>query len=183
MRILALAGSLRAGSYNRLLLRQALAAIGARAAVDLLEPADLALPLYDGDLEEREGIPAAVRRLKDRIAAADALLIATPEYNHSIPGGLKNAIDWASRPPDQPFRGRVALVVSASTGSYAGARVQAALRLVLTALGVVLVPTSVMVANAEKAFDAGGGLTDARLRAQLDKACAELLRVTAALRA
>jgi chromate reductase len=183
MRILAIAGSLRAGSYNRLLLNAAVAGLRSRAEVDVLEPADLALPLYDGDVETRDGLPAGAGRLKDRIAAADALVIATPEYNHSIPGGLKNAIDWASRPPTQPFRGRTALLLSASPSAYGGVRAQAALRVVLTALGVVLVPTTVMVANADKAFDAAGGLVDPRLRTQVEKACAELLRVSAALKA
>jgi chromate reductase len=181
MRILGIAGALRAGSYNRLLLNVAVAELRERAEVDVVEAADLALPLYDGDIETRDGLPAGVRRLKDRIAAADALLIATPEYNHSIPGVLKNAIDWASRPPGQPFRGRTALLLSASQGAYAGVRAQAALRLVLSALGVVVLPSGVMVANADKAFDAAGALVDPRLRTQVEKACAELLRVGAAL--
>ncbi len=182
MRILALSGALRAGSFNRRLLANAVAYLEPRAEVDRVEPGDLAMPIFDGDAEIRDGLPDAALRLRQRIAAADALVIATPEYNHSIPGGLKNAIDWVSRGKDQPFRGRPVLVLSASPGAYGGVRAQATLRQVLASVGSVVLPASVSVPHADKAFDGAGLLIDPRQRAQVEKACAELLRFAAALR-
>ncbi len=179
MRILALAGSLRGGSLNRKLLDAAVGVVGDRAEIDRLDLRERPLPLYDGDLEERDGLPDGARLLKERIQAADALLIATPEYNHSIPGALKNVIDWASRPPGNPFRGRTALLMSASPGSYGGVRGMLALRQVLMALHVHVLPASVQVPRADQAFDAGGRLREERTRAALEKAVAELVRVGA----
>lgn len=182
MRVLALCGSLRAGSLNRKLLANAVAFLEAQAEVDLVEAGDLVMPIFDGDAETRDGLPEPARRLRERIAAADAMVIAAPEYNHSIPGGLKNAIDWVSRGKDQPLRGRPVLLLSASPGAYGAVRSLMALRIVLAALGSVVVPGSVSVPHADKAFDAPGLLIDARQRAQVDKCCAELLRFAAALR-
>ena len=100
--IIGLCGSLRRGSFNRMLLR---AAAETAPPGTSIEPESIRdIPLYDGDLEEEQGIPSAVQRLKDRIAEADGLLIVTPEYNHSMPGVLKNAIDWLSRPADDVLR-------------------------------------------------------------------------------
>jgi chromate reductase, NAD(P)H dehydrogenase (quinone) len=100
MRILALGGSLRAGSRNRALLDEAAALAPSKTELDLSQLAVIgSLPLFDQDVQERDGVPSAVARLKDALRAADGLLIATPEYNWGIPGFLKNAIDWASRPP------------------------------------------------------------------------------------
>jgi chromate reductase len=100
MRILALGGSLRAGSWNRALLDEAAALAPSKTELDLSQLAVIgSLPLFDQDVEERDGVPSAVVELKDALRAADGLLIATPEYNWGIPGFLKNAIDWASRPP------------------------------------------------------------------------------------
>lgn len=181
MRILAFAGSLRSGSLNRRLLATAVTSIGDRAEVDLLDLRDVGLPIYDGDLEEKEGLPEGARQLKERVRAADALLIATPEYNHSIPGGLKNAIDWASRPPDNPFRGRLALLMSASPGSFGGTRGMLALRHVLMALFVTVLPNSVHLAHAGAAFDETGRLKDEKTRSTVDKGVNELLRVGNAL--
>jgi chromate reductase len=182
MRILALSGALRAGSFNRLLLANAVAFLEPRAEVDRVEPGDLAMPIFDGDSETRDGLPDAALRLRERIAAADALLIATPEYNNSIPGGLKNAIDWISRAKHQPFRGRPVLMMSASPGAYGGVRAQAALRIVLASVGSIVLPGSIAVPHADKAFDDAGALTDPRQRAQVEKGCTELLRLAAALR-
>lgn len=182
MRILAMAGSLRAGSFNRMLLTNAVAFLESRGEVDLVEPGDLMMPIFDGDSETRDGLPDAALRLRERIAAADALVIATPEYNNSIPGGLKNAIDWVSRARHQPFRGRPILMLSASPGAYGGVRAQAALRIVLASVGSIVLPGSISVPHAEKAFDAAGLLIDERQRAQVEKGCTELLRLAAALR-
>ncbi len=181
VRILAFAGSLRSGSLNRKFLDTAIASIGDRAEVDRLDLRDVAVPVYDGDFEEKEGCPEGARRFKERIGAADALLISTPEYNHSIPGGLKNAIDWASRPPDNPFRGRLALLMSASPGMFGGTRGMLALRHVLMALFVNVIPNTVHLAHAAGAFDDAGRLKDEKTRSSVDKAVNELLRIGDAL--
>jgi chromate reductase, NAD(P)H dehydrogenase (quinone) len=173
-RVLAVAGSLRQGSHNRKLLALAVRTLSeAGAEVDLVDLKAAALPVYDGDVES-QGMPQAVVSLKDRILQAKALLIATPEYNHSIPGGLKNAIDWASRPPS-PFRDKVALLMGATTGMGGTLYSQNHLREVLTALGVWLVPGSVSVSRAQEAFDERGELRDTAKREQIARLCAVLL--------
>jgi NAD(P)H-dependent FMN reductase len=182
MKILAFAGALRAGSFNRKLLGVAVESLRQEADMDLLDLREIAMPLYDGDLETREGLPEGARRFKQRIAAADALLICTPEYNHSIPGTLKNAIDWASRPPDNPFRGKIVQLMGASPGQFGAVRGVLAVRQVLTALNAVVLPSTVQIAGADQAFDESGRLKDAKSATQVAKACAELLRVTALLK-
>ena len=129
MRILGISGSARRDSHNTKLLRAAAETLP--AGVELVEWEGLtALPIFDEDLEAER--PAAVADLLDAIAAADAVLIATPEYNHSIPGGLKNALDWASRPYEtNPLRNKPALVIGASTGLFGAVWAQAETRKVL----------------------------------------------------
>ncbi len=183
MNILAFAGALRAGSFNRKLLAAALEFLQGKADLDRLDLREITMPLYDGDLEAREGLPEGALRFKGRIAAADALLIATPEYNHSIPGTLKNAIDWASRPPDNPLRGKVVQLMGASPGQFGAVRGVLAVRQVLTALNAFVLPSTVQIARADQAFDEAGRLKDPKSAAQVEKACAELLRVTALLKA
>jgi chromate reductase, NAD(P)H dehydrogenase (quinone) len=177
MRILALAGSMRSGSFNRKLLNVALESLRGQAEVDQLDLRGIRMQLYDGDLEASDGLPEAAREFKRRIAQATALLIVTPEYNHSIPGVLKNAIDWASRPPDNPFKGKVVQLMGASPGAMGAVRGVIATRLVLNALFAIVLPTIVQVARADQAFDDAGRLKDAKTAAQVEKACAELLRV------
>ncbi|MGH8004241.1 MAG: NADPH-dependent FMN reductase [Limisphaerales bacterium] len=178
--IFAIAGSLRAGSFNRKLLAAAVRKIK-DATVDVADLKEFDLPLYDGDLEVR-GLPPGVVRLKERIAAADALLIATPEYNWSIPGTFKNAIDWASRPPSNPFRGKTALLTAASAGYFGGVRSILQLRQVLVTLGVFALPEQVMVPFGEKAFNEAGNLIDPKLDGQLQKAVDALVSYTLALK-
>lgn len=175
-RVLALAGSLRKASYNRRLLAVAVAAGEAQGArVDVLEPEALRVPLYDADLEAADGLPPEVQALRERIAAADGLLIASPEYNHSIPGVLKNAIDCASRPPEQPFRGKWAALLGASPGGFGAVRSLAALRQPLMALGVLVLPTLVTVSRAGDAFDEAGGLKDEGTQRQVERLVRDLL--------
>lgn len=108
VKIAAFAGSFRTASWNRKLLALAVRhAIAAGAEVDVIDLRALAMPVYDEDLEKASGLPEGVKLLKERIAAAQGVMIATPEYNHSIPGGLKNALDWLSRPPNNPLRDKV----------------------------------------------------------------------------
>lgn len=168
--LLGIPGALRIASTNRLLLAEARRAFG---EADHIE-ADLRLPLYDGDLEDREGIPAAVQALADRIAAADAIVIATPEYNKAPPGVLKNALDWVSRTGGRPWQGKPVAIVSAADGRGGGDRSQFALRLMLTPFRPrLLTGPEVMVAASGKAFDAEGRLVDPRDR----KALAELMQL------
>jgi chromate reductase len=167
--VIGISGSLRRGSYNSALLR--LAAAMAPAGCDVEIASIREIPLYDGDVEA-QGLPAAVVALKEKIAAADGLLLATPEYNYSVPGVLKNVIDWLSRPPkDIPlvFGGRAVGVIGAGGGG--GTRLaQAAWLLVFR--GLQLVPyfgKQVFVVSASKAFDADGNLIDEKARGALEE--------------
>lgn len=156
--LLGICGALRAGSTNRLLLAEARRLFG---PCDWSE-GDLRLPLYDGDLEEAEGIPAPVQQLADRIAAADAVIIATPEYNKAPPGVLKNALDWVSRTKGGPWRDKPVAILSAAAGRAGGERSQFALRLMLTPFHPRLITgPEVMVADSARAFDSDGRLKDA----------------------
>jgi len=175
--ILGISGSLRRESLNT----RALAAAREEAPEGVrIEPFDLApIPLYDEDVRQ-QGLPDSVQALRRGIAEADGLLIATPEYNYSIPGVLKNAIDWASRPPDQPFNGKPIAIMGASPGRFGTARSQYHLRQVFVALnGLVLNKPEVMMAGANNLFDDDGRLTDDDTRGfvrKLVEALAELAR-------
>ena len=155
VRILALVGSLRRGSYNRLLYE---AAVELAPAGMTFTEADLrSLPLYDDDVRLEQDYPEPARRLRADIAAADGLLIVSPEYNHTVPGVLQNAIDWASRPPDQPFKGKPVAIMGASTGRLGTARMQLALRTTLDSLEAhALLKPEVMISSAREAFDETG---------------------------
>ena len=164
LRVCAFAGSLRQKSYNRSLLRAAQEL--APAGMDIVVFDRLAeIPLYNEDVEAG-GDPEPVRALKDAIAAADALLIATPEYNHGVPGVLKNAIDWCSRPPrGSVLAGKPAAILGASPGVVGTARAQSQLRqaFVFTQTPALLQP-EILVYRAHEKFDAGGRLTDEKTR-------------------
>jgi chromate reductase, NAD(P)H dehydrogenase (quinone) len=160
--VLGIAGSLRKASYNRAALRAAveLAPEGMR-----IETFDLApIPIYDDDVR-LQGFPPPAQEFREKIRAADALLIVTPEYNYSIPGVLKNAIDWASRPPEQPFDGKPIAIMGASPGMLGSARAQYHLRQCFVFLNaMILNRPEVMIANAATRFDADGKLTDEATR-------------------
>ena len=187
-RILALAGSLRAGSYNRRVL--AVAADGARTAgadVTGIDLRDFPLPVYDADLESASGLPPAALALKERFRAAEGLLVASPEYNAAISGTLKNVFDWVSRPapgekPLACFKGKVAALCAASTGALGGIRGLASVRLILGNLGVVLLPDQVALPKAAEAFDDDGNVVDPARRKSLTELGAALARATRALR-
>ena len=165
-RVLALVGSLRAGSYNRLLLRAAREL--APESMQLSEFGIGTLPHFDADVEAA-GDPAPVVALKEAIRAADGLLILTPEYNHGIPGVLKNAIDWASRPPfGSPLTNKRVAIAGASTGMSGTRRAQEQLRQALTfPRAVVLDDPKVLVGEAYAKFDEEGTLADEHARAAL----------------
>ena len=162
VRIFTFCGSLRNGSYNRMLLRAAeeLAPDGVS-----FESLDIGrLPLYNEDVRA-QGFPPVVEEMRNQIRAADALLFVTPEYNYSIPGVLKNAIDWASRPPDQPFNAKPAAIMGASPSMLGSARAQYHLRQVCVYLNILLInQPEVFVAAANSKFDADGRLSDEAAR-------------------
>jgi chromate reductase, NAD(P)H dehydrogenase (quinone) len=162
IRVLGIPGSLRQGSYNRAALR---AAIELRPPEVEIEAVDLrGIPLYDGDVEAL-GLPGPVQEVRARVAAADALLIVTPEYNFSVPGVLKNAIDWISRPPDQPLAGKPTALMGASPGLLGTARAQYHLRQTCAGLNMLTLPRpEVFIGQAPQKFDAAGRLTDEAAR-------------------
>ena len=175
--ILAIAGSLRSESLNRKALQIAKKiAFELGAAVREMDLKTLALPVFDEDLRTH-GFPESVVTLKQAIEAADVLLIATPEYNHSIPGPLKNAIDWASDKTN-PFSGKVAVVFGASNGLNGTLRAQIHLRQVLAALNVELVPQpQIFIRSAREAFLPDGSLVDSKLMKQLRLLIQETLKL------
>jgi NAD(P)H-dependent FMN reductase len=165
-KILGISGSLRAASFNTRLLEaaRALAPVGVAFEIATLH----GIPLYDGDLEQRDGVPAVVVALKERIAASDGVILATPEYNNGIPGVFKNAIDWLSRPPEdipRVFRGRPFALAGASPGGFGTVLSQSAWLPVLRTLGVS--PwngAKLLVSRANHVFDASGQIVEEDLR-------------------
>ena len=175
MRLLAISGSLRRGSYNSALLEAAAAAC-ARSSEFAVWDGLADIPAYDEDLDHT---PAAVKELREEIARADAVLIATPEYNGSIPGALKNALDWASRPfPDNCLRGKRVAIIGASTGLFGARWAQAELRKVLKTIGASVLETELAVATAHEAFSVDGQLRDSQLTTALCSIVIELLQRT-----
>ncbi len=162
VKILGISGSLRRASFNTMALRAAAELAPAGMSIDICDIGDL--PLYNDDVRAA-GFPPAVQSLRDRIKAADGLLFATPEYNYSVPGVLKNAIDWASRPPEQPFDGKPIAVMGASPGALGSVRAQYHLRQCFIFLnGHILNRPEVMIGAAGSKFDADGKLTDQATR-------------------
>lgn len=188
-KILAFAGSTRADSYNKRLVKIAVA--GARAAgaeVTLIDLRDFPLPLFDGDLEARDGLPANGRKLKDLFLAHQGLLIAAPEYNSSITAVLKNTIDWVSRPvpgeaPLLCFDGKVACLMSASPGALGGLRGLVHVRAILGNIKVVVLPDQVAVPKASQAFKPDGSLADPKQQAAVEGLGARLAWVVSKLQA
>jgi len=178
MRLLGIAGSLRKGSYNGALLRAAREL--APEGVELVEHDLRGLPFYDGDLEAA-GDPESVTELKDAIRRADAIVIATPEYNRGIPGVLKNAIDWASRPAlASPLAGKPIAIMGATTGFAGTARAQQQLRDALEFPGALVVQQpEVLVSEAYLRFDEYGELVDEETRAEIADLLAVLTRAPA----
>lgn len=180
-KILAFAGSTRTDSFNKKLIRVAAdAARAAGADVTLIDLRDFPMPLFDGDLEDKEGLPENARKLKELFRAHDSLLISSPEYNSSITGVLKNTIDWVSRTEtdDEPalvaYRGKTAALLAASPGALGGLRGLVHLRAILGNIGVIVLPDQVAVPKAYEAFDDNGSLKDERTAKQV-KGVAEAL--------
>jgi chromate reductase, NAD(P)H dehydrogenase (quinone) len=168
MRILAVSGSLRAASHNTSLLRAAVDAAPQGVEVELFDPAGIAeLPLYDQDLDTLD-VPRSVASLREAWGTADAILFATPEYNGSVPGGLKNAVDWASRPARAAvLTGKTVAVIGASTGQFGAMWAQADLRKILGTAGARVVGDELPVTRAHEKFDVQGQLLDGELHERL----------------
>ena len=186
-RILAFAGSARSASLNKKLARAAgdlAQELG--AGVTHVDLADFPIPLYHGDLESDEGIPAKAQELRHLLSEHDALIIACPEYNGSITPLLKNVIDWTSRPADgQPpsavWRGKTAALLSASPGGFGGMRGLVHVRAILSGIGVLVIPGDVSVPKAYEAFHDDGSLADERVAKRLQATVGNLVRIADAL--
>lgn len=187
-RILAFGGSLRRDSFNQKL--AAIAAEGARSAgaeVTLAALRDFPLPVFDQDLEDAQGMPEAARKLKQLFREHHGLIISAPEYNSSISGALKNAIDWVSRaesddePPLVAFTGKTAVLCAASPGALGGLRGLVTVRSILGNIGVTVLPDQVAVSKAHEAFKPDGSLADEKQAARVKKLGSQLAQHLAKL--
>lgn len=181
-RILAFSGSARRESLNRKLL----AAVVARARseggdVTVVDLRELALPMYDGDLEDAEGMPPGAQRFVELITRHHALLIATPEYNSQMPALLKNAIDWATRADENPLKGKVAAVISASPGNFGAIRSMTLARALLIHLGCHVIPAQCVLPLADQGFDENGRLKEERAQKAADAVAKQLVTVAGKL--
>lgn len=181
LRILVFAASGRTGSHNARLAAAAERAL-TRADVDTtaVNLRDFSVPPYDADLQAAEGVPAAAHRLAGLLREHDGFVLASPEYNYSMPGNLKNLIDWVSRIKPWATIGVNGLLMAASTGAVGGHRGLLALRVPLEGMGARLYPQMFTLAHAEGAFDEDGDLTDPATEARLDELVAQFLTVVAA---
>ena len=187
VRILAFAGSTRKDSFNKRLVQ--VAAGGARAQgaeVTFIDLAQFPLPLFDEDLEAREGLPENAKKLKDLFKSHQGLLIASPEYNSSVSAVLKNVIDWVTRPsgdarPLEAFGGKVAGIMAASPGALGGLRGLVHLRAILGNIQVLVVPDQFALVKASDAFDANGKLKDAKQQETAEAIGAKVAKVAARL--
>ena len=172
--LLGLSGSLRRDATNTKLIRAAALSFGGD-----FQEGSLRLPLYDGDLEEAEGIPASVQTLADQIAGARAVIIATPEYNKSISGVLKNALDWVSRTKNAPWAGKPLAILSATAGRAGGERAQSALRLCMAPFRpLILQGPEMLLAASYEAFEEDGTLADEMAQKMLDELMGELRKIS-----
>ncbi|HZZ20048.1 MAG TPA: NAD(P)H-dependent oxidoreductase [Opitutaceae bacterium] len=183
IRILAFAGSARRESFNRKFL--AVAADAARAAgceVTVIDLNEYELPLYHGDLEDKDGLPPNAARLITLITSHQGLLVASPEYNSMITPLLKNTIDWCTRADDNPFESKVAAVISASPGALGAVRSLVMAQTLLMKLGCIVVPGQCHLANASKAFDGSGKLIEGRNVKSVEALVAKLFQITSKFR-
>ena len=169
--LLGISGSLRKASTNTMLMRNAAQIFSADTFVE----GNINLPLYNGDLETAEGVPASVQLLADQIASADAVIIATPEYNKALSGSLKNALDWVSRTKGGPWKDKPVAIMSAAAGRAGGERSQFSLRLAMMPFRPNLLQgPEVLIANSSNEFDESGKLTNDRYIQVLTELMAEL---------
>jgi NAD(P)H-dependent FMN reductase len=170
IKVLVFAASLRRGSLNQRLAQLAAAVVEEQGGTaDLAAMRDFDCPSYDGDVERESGAPPPAQRLRERLVAADAFIIASPEYNASMPGCLKNAIDWASRIRPQPFNGRQGMLISASPSMAGGNRGLWSLRVPLEHLGARVYPDMFSLAQAHEAFDPAGRIATPLLQERFER--------------
>lgn len=183
-KILAFAGSTREQSFNKKLVK--IAAGGAKKSggeVTYIDLRDYPMPLFDQDLEAKEGMPENARKIKELMITHDGFLVASPEYNSSITPLLKNTIDWASRrttpmePPLAAFTGKIAAVMSASPGNLGGLRSLVVTRAILQNMGVLVIPNQKAIVRADQAFGSSGTLKDKRLNQEIEKLGQELVSI------
>lgn len=180
IKVLAFSGSTREGSFNKKLVKEA--AEMARklgATVTLIDLKDYPMPFYDSDLEAKEGLPQNAKRLRELMINSDAIIISSPEYNGSISGVLKNAIDWASRSDDgsssrDAFKGKKFAIMSASPGGGGGARALAHLRSIIENIGGEVIQQQVTIANSHNAFNLQGNLVNASSKQELNRQLQQL---------
>jgi chromate reductase, NAD(P)H dehydrogenase (quinone) len=186
-KILVFAGSARLESYNKKLAHAAAAGVQAAGAeVTVIDFLDYPMPLFNEDLEARDGLPRSVLEFKQLLKSHQGFLIACPEYNGSITPLLKNAIDWASRPePNEPslvcFKGKVAALLSASPGGLGGMRGLVHVRAILSGIGVIVIPDQKAIAQAHQAFDDQGQLSDQKQKQDVWGIARTLVNTTAKL--
>ena len=181
IKILALAGSTRSGSFNKKLVAAAASSLSkAGAVVTVIDLKDYPMPLFDEDVEKENGLPKSVRKFKDLLIDHDGFFISTPEYNGFFSGVLKNAIDWASRPvegypPYECFEGKVGAVAAASPGSLGGIRALEHIRQQLSNIKVFVIPDQLAISSAGEAFSVDGSLANPGSQKALDKLCVNLI--------
>ena len=180
-KILAISGSLRKGSYNTAALRVAQEVAPAGVKIEIADISDL--PMYNDDIRS-DAYPEPCKRLRAQIAAADAVLFATPEYNYAVAAPLKNAFDWVSRPPDQPLNGKAVAIMSASGGPLGGVRAQYALRHMFVSTNSFCVNTpQVVIGSAQTKFDQAGKFNDDMGRDLIKQLLEALVKLAKQLRA
>jgi NAD(P)H-dependent FMN reductase len=181
-RLLAFAASLRQASlHKRLIGIAADLARQAGATVDLADIREFDMPFYDGDLQQRDGLPAGAREFERRLGQVEGLMIASPEYNYSMPAVLKNLIDWVSRFRPMPLRGKSALLLSTSNGLVGGNRGLWALRPPLEQLGVHVYPDMFSLAQGDKVLDAAGSLNDPAAKERLERIVTGYVKIARAI--
>jgi len=182
-KILAFAGSTRTDSYNKKLVKiSSTGATEAGADVTVIDLRDFPMPIYDGDLEQKDGLPSNARKLKDIMLAHQGFLISSPEYNSSISAVFKNTIDWTSRQsegeiPLACFKNKVAGIMSASPGMLGGLRGLVHVRSILGNIGVIVMPDQITIAKAHEAFNEDGSLKDKKQEDQVKKIGANVAKI------
>lgn len=186
-KIVCFAGSLRKDSFNKKMVKNAMAgAERAGAEVTFVDLKDYPMPIYDGDIEAAEGLPENAKKLKAVLKEHQGFLIASPEYNSSVTAALKNAIDWTSRPEQggkalECYTGKIAGIMAASPGALGGLRGLVTLRSILENIGVIVIPNQVALSQAGEAFDESGLIKDEKKRASVEQIGTRLAEVAAKL--